>query len=193
MTIGVRGRVEGGGAAGVVYAPGTGSAIVTGELTGTPSEGPVAGYDGSMRAVFGMTSEDLKAMSTLRLSAGERLPDPLPDFALVYHEGHLTVTQADPLMGTGILVVDGNLTIAANSNSYFTGLVYVTGDYHQQAPSLVRGVVICQGRARVLGGGDLSELVYDPSVVDQLMTQMGRYRMSRATRRLDRRGVGGPR
>ena len=185
VTVASRGRVDGGAAGGAVFPSGTGVPSVSGELTGMPGFGTVPGYDGTPGAVFGMSTDDLRAMSTIRIAGGEALPDPLPDFSLVFVDGDHTVTPATPLRGTGVLFVNGNLTIAANSNSYFTGLVYVTGNYEQNAPSLLRGTVIAGGTARLAGVGDLSELVHDPDILDQLLVQMGRYRLSRAMHRMD--------
>src|SRR5262249_44513210 len=142
VTVGTRGRIDGAGVAGVVFPASTGTPHNTGQLAGSPASGSLPGYDASWTAVFGVTADELKAVASVRMQSGQPLPNPFPEYGLVFVEGDLTATNAAPLRGTGILVVDGNLTIAPNSNSYFTGLVYVTGTYSQAAPSIVRGTVI---------------------------------------------------
>ena len=193
VTVGTRGRVDGSGSAGVVFPASTGSPTATGQLSGAPASGSVPGYDASWTAVFGVTADELKAVASVRMAATQPLPDPFPEYGLVFVEGNLTVTNANTLRGTGILVVDGNLTIAANSNAYFTGLVYVTGNYSQAAPSIVRGTVIVAGTANVTGASDFAELVYDRGVIDTLLQQIGRYRISKSMHRLDADVLGGVR
>lgn len=193
VTVGLRGRVDGAGSAGAVFPSSTGSPTSTGQLVGAPASGSVPGYAASWTAVFGVTADELKAVATVRMPATQPLPDPFPEYGIVFVEGNLTVTGAAPLRGTGILVVDGNLTIAANSNAYFTGLVYVTGSYSQSAPSLVRGSVIVGGTTNVTGAADFAELVYDRGVIDTLLQQIGRYRISKSMHRLDGDMVGGVR
>ncbi len=107
-----------------LIAPGA-TGIVTPSSTGNPSTGNcemtvgqthsgVPGYDDSWNAVFGAKPEELMEMATVRLTAGETLPD-LPEFAMVYVTGDLTVDSAAPLLGVGLLIVDGDLTIEAGS------------------------------------------------------------------------------
>jgi hypothetical protein len=186
VSVGSRGRVDGAGSGGVLYAQSTGVPSVAGELRGAPPSGALPDYDGSVEAVFGVSLDDLKGMATVRTPGTVPLPQPLPDNALVVVEGDLVVTPAAPLRGHGVLVVDGDLTVPANTNSYFTGVVYVTGNYVQRAPSLVRGAVVVQGTASVSGLGDHAELTYDAGIVTALMREVGRYRFSRALHRTDR-------
>jgi hypothetical protein len=194
VTVGSRGRVDGtstGG--GVLYASSTGTASVSGQLTGTPAQGSVGGYNASFPAVFGVGSNDLKSVANLRMPGTSLLPNPFPEDSIVYVEGNHTATSAAPLRGTGILVVEGDLTIAANSNTYFTGLIYVTGNYTQSGPSIVRGTVIAGGTVTVSGVSDFSEVVYDRGVIDSLLQNIGRYRISKSMHRLDADAIGGVR
>lgn len=193
VTVGARGRVDGTTSAGAVFPTTTGSPTVTGQLSGSPTSGGVPGYSAGIPAVFGVTSDELKSVANLRMPGTQRLPNPFPENGIVFVEGNLTVNAAGTLRGTGILVVDGNLTIAANSNTYFTGLIYVTGNYVQSAPSMVRGTVIAGGTANVTGTADFAELVYDRGVIDRLLQQIGRYRISKAMHRLDADAIGGVR
>ena len=73
----------------------------------------------------------------------------------------------------------------------FTGIIYVTGDYEQRAPSLVRGIVIVRGDALVQGSGDIAELVFDPDVTSLINGSVGPYRLSRGVRRIDSVEIGG--
>ena len=193
VTVAARGRVDGAGSAGILYPSATGSPVIAGELIGAPPHGSVPSYDASVAAVFGDTSEELKASASVRVPAGGSLPNPFPEDSLVYAEGDVTVTSAAPLRGYGILVVEGNLTFANGSNSYFTGLVYVGGNYAQDSPSMVRGTVIVGGTAAIRGWSDFAELVYDGSIVDTLLQSVGRYRITRALHRVDYDAIGGSR
>jgi hypothetical protein len=193
ITVGSHGRLAGDTCAGAVFPASTGTPVVTGQLSGTPSSGSVPGYAASWSAVFGVTADELKALASVRMPGTQPLPNPFPEYGLVVVEGNLTVTAAAPLHGTGILVVDGNLTIAASTNSYFTGLIYVTGNYAQSAPSSVRGTVIAGGTVNVTGGADFAEVVYDHGVIDALLQEIGSYRISKAMHRLDADVIGGVR
>jgi hypothetical protein len=193
VTVGNRGRIDGTTCAGAVFPTSTGSPTATGELSGAPPSGAVPGYDASWTAVFGVTADELKALASVRMPGTQALPNPFPEYGLVFVEGNLTVTGAAPLKGSGILVVDGNLTIAANSATYFTGLIYVTGNYVQSAPSAVRGSVIVGGTVNVTGAADFAELTYDHGVIDALLQEIGSYRISKAMHRLDADVIGGVR
>ena len=72
-----------------------------------------------------------------------------------------------------------------------TLIIYVTGDYTQLAPSLIRGVVIVRGAALIEGATDVSELVFDPDVTNLINAKIGPYRLSRGLRRIDSTEVGG--
>lgn len=194
VTVGSRGRVDGTATgAGVIYPPSTGTATSSGQLTGSPAQGSVSGYTATFMSVFGVSSNELKSVANLRMPGTGLLPNPFPEDSIVFIEGNHTVTSAAPLRGTGILVVEGNLTIAANSNTYFTGLIYVTGSYTQNAPSIVRGTVIAGGTVSVSGVSDFSEVVYDRGVIDSLLQNIGRYRISKSMHRLDADAIGGVR
>src|SRR6185503_19404577 len=52
LTVGSRGRVDGTNCAGAVFPSATGSPLVTGQLSGSPSSGSVPGYNASWTAVF---------------------------------------------------------------------------------------------------------------------------------------------
>jgi hypothetical protein len=182
--------VDGSGSGGILYPNSTGTPSISGEVAGSPSHGGVGSYDDSVDHVFGLSLEELKSLATIRVAAGDTLPDPIPDFALIVVEGDLTITPAQPLRGNAILVVNGNLTIQANTNSFFAGLIYTTGNYTQNAPSLVNGIVISQNQATLARTGDRSELVYDSNIIDQLKQKTGQYRISRAPRRIDQNAMG---
>ncbi len=187
-----RSRIVANGVTGIVYAESTGTADVSGsEIVASQSQAALPDYDASWTAVFGATPGELREMATIRLTGSGPLPSPLPDLPFVFVDGDMTVTSAAPLQGTGLLIVDGDLTLDVGNNSYFTGIIYVTGDYVQRAPSLVRGVVIVRGAARIEGSGDIAELVFDPDVTSLINGSIGPYRLSRGLRRIDSTGVGG--
>jgi hypothetical protein len=187
VSVGNKGRVDGSGAAGALFPASTGTPGTTGsaELIGSPAYGTVSGYSATWSSVFGVSVDELKSLATVRLTSGDHVPNPFPEYGLVFCEGNLTVNQTYPLKGTGLLVVDGNLTIAANSGSYFNGIIYVTGNYSQLAPSMIRGSVIVLGDGSVQGGSDVAELVYDGDVISRLLQEIGTYRIARSLRRID--------
>jgi hypothetical protein len=185
--------VDGAGAAGVLFPPVTGTPVSTGEITGAPGFGAVAGYDTSWSRVFGVSAGEIESMATVRISGAQALPNPVPTYGLVVVQGDHTVTAAHPLMGTGMLVVEGNLTIEANSGSYFNGFIYVTGNYAQSAPSMIRGAAVVGGTAHIEGSADFSELIHDQGVMNELALQIGTYRISRSLHRLDTDAIGGVR
>ncbi len=192
VTAGTNARILASHATGILYPTGSGPASTGGsQITADYAQAGIPDFDASWAGVFGSTQGDLRDMATVRLEPGEAIPSPLPDFAVVFAEGDVTVTSAAPLVGTGLVIVNGDLTLASGNNSFFTGVIYVTGNYTQAAPSLVRGTVIVLGSVNVSGAGDISELQFDASVTSLLNGNIGPYRLSRGIRRLDSTGVGG--
>jgi len=142
-----------------------------------------------------MSKSDLKAMADIYTNDYTTLPSPLPNYSLVYVDGDPVFSPGEygdgrkkRLDGCGVLFVDGDLTIAASSNSVYRGLIYCTGDYKQEAPSLISGTVISCDEAlsapaasvRISGEGDYSEFDYDPSILDLIEKKMSNYRFSRS-------------
>jgi hypothetical protein len=166
-----RSRIVADGVTGIVYAESTGTANTSGSDISTPTL--------------------LREMASIRLTAADPFPSPLPELPFVFVDGDITITSAASLQGTGLMIVDGDLTLDVGNNSYFTGIIYVTGDYVQRAPSLVRGIVIVRGSARIEGSGDIAELVFDPDVTSLINGTIGPYRLSRGLRRIDSTDVGG--
>ena len=191
-TVASKGRLIASGSTAIVYAESTGTPSTTGsDITASQTAAALPDYDDGWNAVFGSTPGELREMATLRLDAGDTIPSPLPDLAFVYAEGNITITSAAPLQGTGLLVIDGDLTLESGNNSYFTGIIYVTGNYVQRAPSLIRGTVIVRGTADIRGSGDIAELVFEDDITDLINGEIGPYRLSRGMRRLDTLSVGG--
>lgn len=182
-----RGRVIGGVGAGVAYPTSTGSVVVGGEVSGSPSRVGVAGYDGSVFAVFGVDTDTLRSLADDRVVSDGEFPSPIPNNHILFVTADLTFTNARPLKGTGIVYVKGNVTIQAGSNSFFNGLLYVDGNLTVNAPSLLRGTFIATGQVRVQGVGDYSEVEYDDAILNSLMVEVGQYRVSSSVRRTDLR------
>jgi hypothetical protein len=107
------------------------------------------------------------------------LPDPIPDYSLIYIDGNATFGSARPLNTTSIIFCTGNVTIATNSNSFFNGLLYVQGTYTQNAPSAINGCIVGNSNMTFSGVGDYSEVNYDPDVLGDLVRRMGQYRFSK--------------
>ncbi len=179
VTTETRTRIYGGSDIGIAYPPGTGNPSTAGELTGSPTRSQVDPYADGISAVFGVTQSELVAMADIVVGATSELPAKLPDMALIVINGNATFTAARRMTGTGVMVVLGDLTIDANSYSNYNGLVYVTGDYVQNAPSQVSGSIIGRGAVTIRGTGDFSEVFYDEPVLSQIRRHMGQYRCNR--------------
>ena len=81
-----------------------------------------------------------------------------------------------------------NLFLEEGSNSFFSGVLYVDGDVTIRAPAFIRGTLICTGHVYLGGaGGDYVELEHEPDIVNDLLTVMGQYRLTRGIYTPDRR------
>jgi len=183
VVLGNRARIRGGAGAGVAFAEGTGTPTRAGgsEVSGSPSVTSVPGYDGSLKAIFGLNLTQLKAMADLSTSDAGVLPGDLGEFTLTVVEDDVVFDAAHPLRGTGVVVVQGSCSIASGSNSFFNGLLWVRDDLSILAPVYLRGLCVAEGEVDVRGtGGDYSELDYDDKIIDDLLVRMGRYRRSKS-------------
>ncbi|NOZ20634.1 MAG: hypothetical protein GXP25_06045 [Planctomycetes bacterium] len=217
ITIGSKGRVVGGADAALLYAQGTGTPSTPGEVNGptqTIGATPPDTGDGNNNNILDdfevhfvfpkMHKSELRAMADIYTTDYTELPNPLPNYSLVYIDGDAVFSPGEwpdgrkkRLDGVGILFVDGNLTIESSSNSMYRGLIYVTGNYEQHAPSLISGTVITCGwqddnlngqwdtgepyaTINVAGEGDYSEIDYDSDILDRVADMMSNYRFSRS-------------
>ncbi|MEW6354802.1 MAG: hypothetical protein AB1696_00635 [Planctomycetota bacterium] len=217
ITIGSKGRVVGGDGATLLYAQSTGSPSISGEVNGSSQTvGPTPPDTGDsnnnniyddfeIHLVFPkMHKSELRAMADIYTTDYTELPNPLPNYSLIYIDGDAVFSPGDwpdgrkkRLDGVGVLFVDGNLTIEASSNSIYRGMIYVTGNYVQQAPSLISGTVITCGwqdtnlnnkwdtgepcaTVNVSGAGDYSEIDYDADILQRVQDMMSNYRFSRS-------------
>ncbi|NJN63701.1 MAG: hypothetical protein HC882_01685 [Acidobacteria bacterium] len=98
---------------------------------------------------------------------------------LIVVNGNATFTSSRRMTGSGVMVVLGTLTINANSYSAYNGLVYVTGNYTQNAPSQVNGSIVGRADVRINGSSDFSEVAYDEAILAQIQRHMGQYRFNR--------------
>ncbi|MFH1226510.1 MAG: hypothetical protein V1701_01235 [Planctomycetota bacterium] len=166
----------------IVYPPLTGTpninggAVVTGTLGATSTVTP---YNDSTESVFGMTETELRSIADYYVTSVDQLPDPIPDYKIVFFEGNATFNSSHALMGTGIFYITGTLTMAANSGSSYNGVIYCKGHYHQLAPSIISGVVITKGQVNIESTGDISEIDYDAGILNQIQTYTGQYRLGK--------------
>lgn len=182
VSLGNRSRIMGAGSYGLIYPSGTGAHYQNGgcEISGAPAWGTAdpAMYLLDMEDVFGISKQELRTLADIYTNDYTTLPDEMPEYSLVYVDGDAVFTNSKPLRGTAIVYVDGDVTLAANSSSYFSGILYVEGDYRQYAPSLVNGSVMVKGAMQVSGLGDYSEVDFDASVRQRILTISGQYRFS---------------
>jgi hypothetical protein len=166
---------------GVACKNGTGSPATSGAtLTGNPGvQSNVNPYNDSINSVFGVDLSELLGMASIKAPDVASLPQELPDMSLVVVQGDATFTTSHPLLGSGVLVVLGDLTIPINSESAWNGVIYTSGDYAQEAPSMVLGAVISQGDVTLDGGSDIAEVQWDPTIVQMVRNALGGYRFSR--------------
>jgi hypothetical protein len=190
VTIGAQARIKG-GSNGIGFAnASTGrpisiaNAAVT--VTGTPARrgNSTAAYD--FKNVFNVTQQELLALADIQATRMTDLPRPMPSMSLVVFKGNAAFDAATPLTGSGIFVVLGDLSVTGASNSDFNGLIYVTGNFTMDQPSIVSGaVIVANGTATgdvSVGNGagsDVAEIDYDPSMLTQINQQMAAYRYSR--------------
>ncbi|MBI4833202.1 MAG: hypothetical protein HY811_00050 [Planctomycetes bacterium] len=180
--IGNKCKIQGGTKFGVIYPPGMGApninpgATVTGTLGATSTVTP---YNTSTVSVFGMTEAELKSIADYNVDSVDDLPDPIPDYKIVFFEGNATFNSDHPLKGTGIFYITGTLTIAANSGSAYNGIIYCKGHYHQHAPSIINGSVVTLDQVNIESTGDISEIDYDANVISQIATYTGQYRLAK--------------
>jgi hypothetical protein len=175
----VRGSTAG---VGIACKNGTGSPSTSGAtVTGNPAiQSNVNPYNDSIPSVFGLSQSEFLGLATIKVPDVASLPDPLPEMALIVIQGNATFTLAKPLLGSGILVVLGNLTLPANAESKFDGVIYTTGSYTQNSPSLVMGAVVSQGGISLVGGSDVNEADWDPTMVQMVRNALGGYRFTRS-------------
>jgi hypothetical protein len=191
LTVGSRGRVTGGKSAGLAYGSGTGSPVLLSgaEVTGTPATTAVPDYKGSVDAVFGVTTSELRSMADVSTSDPSTVMSPVGDASLTVVDGDITFDAARPLRGTGVMVVLGNCTVASGSNSFFNGLLWVQGNLTVRAPCYLRGALVANGTTDVRGtGGDYAEVLYDGGVILELLRLMGQYRHSKTLYMLGEEG-----
>ena len=183
VVLGNRSRIRGGLGAGVAYAESTGVPTREGgsEVVGSPSTTSVPGYDGDLKAIFGLDLTQLKSMADLSTMDARILPGDLGEFTLTVVEDDVVFDAARPLRGTGVVVIQGSCAIVGGSNSFFNGLLWVRDDLSILAPVYLRGLCVSEGSVDVRGtGGDYSELDYDDKIIDDLLVRMGRYRRSKS-------------
>lgn len=177
--IGNKTRIIGGDQYAIVYPPAMGTPNINpgATVTGTPTAtSQVLPYDDAPEDVFGLTENELRSIADYYVTAVDQLPNPIPDYKIVFFEGNAAFNSTTPLNGTGIFYITGNMTIAANSNSSYNGIIYCKGQYRQLAPSMVNGSIIGQGLINIESTGDISEVDYDADILGQVQSYTGQYR-----------------
>ena len=177
-------RIIGGSHYGIVYPSGAGTPNINGgaTVTGTPTATTAITstlYFDSCTQVFGLSESALQSIADYYVTSVDQLPNPIPNYKIVFFEGNATFNDSIPLKGTGIFYITGNLTIAANSNSSYNGIIYCKGQYHQHAPSMINGSIIALGQVNIESTGDVSEVDYDGKVLQQVQNYTGQYRLNK--------------
>lgn len=185
VTVNTRGRVLGGAsAAGVFYPVLTGNPVLGGgSITGTPALSAMAGYAGTVEAVFGVGVDELKTMADMVINDPNEFPATLPMNSLVVCTTPITFTAVRPLRGTGVVVFLGNVTVLPGTNSTFSGLLFVDGVLSLRAPADIQGAVVTTGAVSLQGVTDFASITYDDGILNSLRQTLGSYRLSGATSR----------
>ena len=194
ISISAGSRVQGGAGTGVAYPTSTGTMSNSGVITGASptATDPTTPPKILIQDIFGVTPQEVLSMADINVAGVSELPPGgLPQMNLIVIRGNATFDSSYPLNGSGILIVFGDLTISANTNASFSGVIYCTGNFSIAQPSLISGAVIAAGNGdkstsgtgggvTVTSSGDISEIDFDQSIVDQIQAQMGNYRFSRS-------------
>jgi hypothetical protein len=180
VTTETKSRVIAGTDIGVLHPAGTGSPTLNGSVGAAVVDGTASPYLDSIDDVFGVGQRELIAMADLVAYSMADVPSPLPPMTLTVVRANAAFTDTKPLVGTGILVVLGDLTITADSFSNFNGLIFVTGNYEQNAPSQVSGAIVGHGNIQLKGAGDFSEVTLDAPLLTLIQKEMGQYRFTRS-------------
>ena len=187
-------RVMGDSFPALAYLRNTGSPTVTGEAQGgtyiiPPDPGdPIPSVEEAFgtEAVFGgVSEEDLRTMADDVVTANEDFPLPVPKNSIIFADCDLTFTTDRPLRlsnGAAIIYVTGNVYIQNGVNPcYCSGFLYVKGNFHMEATSVLRGQLVTKGSVTVSSSSDAAEVEYDESILNNLMEEIGQYRISKAT------------
>ena len=59
-------------------------------------------------------------------------------------------------------------------------MIFVTGDYEQNAPSQVSGSIVGHGDIDIKGAGDFSEVTFDDALLTLIQKELGQYRVTRS-------------
>jgi len=180
--IGNNTKIMGGTGYGIVYKSGTGTPNIAGGaiVSGTPTAiVPLDPFNNTCEQIFGMSESELRSISDYYCTSVNDVPNPLPNYKIVFFEGNAVFNSTQPLKGTGIFYITGNMTIAANSGSAFNGIIYCKGGYNQNAPSIINGSVIGLGLINIQSTGDISEVDYDANILQQVRTFTGPYRLNK--------------
>lgn len=180
VTTETKSRVIAGTDIGVLHPSATGTPTLNGGVSASVVDGTASPYLDSIQDVFGVGQRELIGMADVVAYSMADVPSPLPSMTLTVVRGNATFTDTKPLIGTGILVVLGDLTIVADSFSNFNGLIFVTGDYEQNAPSQVSGAIVGHGIIDLKGAGDFSEVTLDTALLTLIQKEMGQYRFTRS-------------
>lgn len=180
VVIGAKSLIAGGKKTGLVTMTGAGSPTISaGTVTGTPATGTLSPWLDSIDNVFGVPLSVLKGMSDASWTAPSVFPAKIGDYTLHIVPGTITFDSTRPLRGTGVVIVLGDCVVSAGSNSFFNGVLYVQGKLTIRGPVYLRGQVVVTGAVDIAGsGGDFSEILYDGSMISQVLVLLGQYRFS---------------
>ena len=181
-------RVRGGATAAGIYYPSSSGTPKTGPLSenrvaGTPRLLSNNNYTDDIKAITGVTREELRSMADLVITDAADFPDPIPDNSIVFVEAPLiTFDSSRGLNGTGVVYIGGNIQIISGNNSNFNGLLYVDGNLTLRETCSIQGSVIATGNVTIQGVGDFTTVEYDDEVLSALRAEIGQYRSSGAYR-----------
>lgn len=187
-TINTKGRVRGGTTGAGIYYPSSTPKPITGpkkdnRVTGSPAVSAGGTYDDSVKAIFGVSRDELRSMADLVITDPDDFPDPIPENAIIFVEASvLKFDAARSLNGTGLVFVEGSVTMISGNNSFFTGMLYIDGNMTMRETSDIYGAVVVTGNMTVQGSGDYATIYYDGDALSQLNSRIGQYRWSGAFR-----------
>lgn len=150
-------------------------------LTGTPDRVALPTLNSDPDDVFSMQLTELLQYSDVvfqRDSYDAEHVEREFDRKVVFINGNLDLDRGLN-MRRALLVIDGNLDLREGSTSSVDGVVYVAGNAKFEGDLSMRGSLVVRGNLDIGGGTGTVEIVYDPTVINELRGQIGKYRMRR--------------
>ena len=180
--------VSGGIKYGIAFPPNGTPKLKNGSIvTGLPTPtAQVIPFLSAPEQIFGMTEAELRSIADYVVTSADDVPNPVPDYKIVFIDGNATFNSSRILNGTGILYCTGNMTIASNSESVWNGIIYCKGNYRQLSPSSVNGTIIGLGLINLENTAGANTVVnFNQGIIDQIQNRSNQYKFNKGMFQLE--------